>query len=166
MDAAASAIAIVEVSVTITWSCMQYAIDVARASEEIAELCKKIGNLQIILVRLQTQTRAGELLAQLQPALKACNDDLLKLKQKLEPQDGWRAVGRSLVWPFRKRGEFKAAATRIEHHCALFNTAMISDTLALADEIRSGYAIVSSNYAKGYSGTTFESLTIFKEVNI
>jgi hypothetical protein len=136
MDVAASVIAIVEVSVTITWSCMQYARDVARAGEESAELCKKIGNLQIVLVRLQTQTKAGELLAQVQPALKACNDDLFKLKQKLEPREGWRAVGQSLIWPFRKRGEFKAAATRIEHHCALFNTAMASDTLALADEIR------------------------------
>ncbi|EXJ66908.1 uncharacterized protein A1O5_10103 [Cladophialophora psammophila CBS 110553] len=88
MDTTASVIAIVELSVTITWSCMQYARDVARASEESADLCKKIGNLQIVLVRLQTQSKAGELLAQIQPALNACNDDLLKLKKKVGTTTG------------------------------------------------------------------------------
>jgi len=62
MEFAASVVAIVEVSVNITVWCVQYAKDARHADEEIANLCREIGGLQAVLVRLQTSSTPSELL--------------------------------------------------------------------------------------------------------
>jgi hypothetical protein len=135
MEFAASVIAVVEVSVNITVWCVQYAKDVAHAEEEIINLCKEIGGLQTVLVRLQTSSPSAELLLSLKPVLERCLTDLKRLTLKLQPSHGWRRTKQILIWPFLKRGELVPWIERLERHKNLLTAAVTVDLLEMAARI-------------------------------
>jgi hypothetical protein len=142
MDVAASVIAIVEISANITVWCVQYARDVAHEAEQATSLCQEIGALQTVLARLQSPAVSGETVRQLEPVLKLCLSDMSDLRKRLEPAQGWRRTQQKLVWPFRRRAEFKVAMEKIQRHISLFTAALSVDLSTLPEQIR----FDSSNY--------------------
>jgi len=136
MDLAASIIAIVEITATISISCFKYARGVNRAAEEAAALHKQMGLLVQVLVRLQQPSMSAEFLKELQPAIETCKEDLLKLQKKLEPAESAKLFQQSLIWPFKKQGEFRNASARIEEHFGIFQKAVAVSTLEIAADIR------------------------------
>jgi hypothetical protein len=135
MEFAASVVAIVEVSVNITVWCVQYAKDVRHADEETANLCREIGVLQTVLVRLQTSSTSSELLLSLKPVLDTCLTDLKDLTAKLKPSQGWRRTKQILIWPFLKRGELVPWINRLERHKNLLTAAVTVDLLEMKGRI-------------------------------
>jgi hypothetical protein len=135
MEFAASAIAVVEVSVNITVWCVQYVKDVAHAEEEAISLCKEIGGLQTVLAKLQTASTSTELLISLKPVLQSCLADLESLTRKLQPAQGWRKTKQILIWPFLKRGELVPWIQRLERHKNLLTAALTVDLLEITGRI-------------------------------
>ncbi|KAH8757050.1 hypothetical protein BGZ57DRAFT_957703 [Hyaloscypha finlandica] len=135
MEFAASVVAIVEVSVNITVWCVQYAKDVRHADEETANLCREIGGLQTVLVRLQTSSTPSELLLSLKPVLDTCLTDLKDLTAKLKPSQGGRRTKQILIWPFLKRGELVPWIDRLERHKNLLTAAVTVDLLEMNGRI-------------------------------
>ncbi|KAG4436279.1 hypothetical protein IFR05_008219 [Cadophora sp. M221] len=128
---AASVVALVEVSVNITVWCVQYTKDVRHADEDIANLCREIGGLQTVLVRLQASSISSELLVSLKPVLDGCLEDMGNLTLKLKPSEGWRRTRQVLIWPFLKRGELIPWIERMERHKSLLTAAMAVDLLEM-----------------------------------
>ncbi|KAH6717010.1 hypothetical protein BKA61DRAFT_316529 [Leptodontidium sp. MPI-SDFR-AT-0119] len=128
---AASVVALVEVSVNITVWCVQYTKDVHHADEEIANLCREIGGLQTILVRLQVSSISSELLVSLKPVLDGCLEDMKSLASKLKPSEGWRRTRQVLTWPFLRRGDLVPWIERLERQKNLLTAAMTVDLLEM-----------------------------------
>jgi hypothetical protein len=132
MEAAASIIAIIEITVNVTVWCAQYAQDVSRAPEEITQLSQETGALAKAIARLQGPNVTEETRERLKPAFKLCLDDLKGLEGKLKPV---RNVFDRLAWPFKKR-EVKEAIGNTHRHTALFNSSILVDVLILTEKIR------------------------------
>jgi hypothetical protein len=137
MEVAASIIAIVELSANVTVWCYHYVKDVSHASQEAASLGLELGGLQVALTRLQKPLISDEILEKLGPVLKNCRADLEYLSTKLKPQQGWTGKKDALLWPFRKRGEFRQTLDKIERYKSLFSLVMTGDLLKMTDGIRS-----------------------------
>ncbi|KAK6723638.1 hypothetical protein SNK04_002485 [Fusarium graminearum] len=136
MEVAASLIAIVDLSVSVSSACIKYIRGVKNAANEATALHEELSSLLCIVSRLQLPSVFSSLKIELEPDIKLCHDDLLALQVKLKPAEGIRRVRQILVWPFKKDGEFQNASMRIQRHLNIFEKAIAVSTLETTSEIK------------------------------
>ncbi|KAM0385688.1 hypothetical protein ACHAPY_000226 [Fusarium culmorum] len=136
MEVAASLIAIVDLSVSVSSACIKYIRGVKNAANEATALHEELSSLLCIVSRLQLPSVSSSLKIELEPDIKLCHDDLLALQAKLKPAEGLRRVRQILVWPFKKDGEFQNASMRIQRHLNIFEKAIAVSTLETTSEIK------------------------------
>ena len=145
VSAAASIIAIIQISAKLVELCRMCFSEVKEAKRDIQQLRNEVITLDNILVDLRDliDTADGTKLSILDTSLKQCQSSLEELVKKLEGNDntmkkfGWRA----LKWPFNSNDVKKAIET-IERHKNMFNLALTVDqtysffTLLVYQELR------------------------------
>ncbi|KAL6920980.1 hypothetical protein FSST1_005006 [Fusarium sambucinum] len=136
MEVAASLIAIVDLSVSVSSACIKYIRGVSNAASEATALHEELSSLLRIISRLQLPSVSSSLKIELEPDIKLCHDDLLELQAKLQPAEGIRRIRQILVWPFKKDGEFQNASMRIQRHLNIFKKAIAVSTLEITADIK------------------------------
>lgn len=133
VSAAASIIAIIQISAKLVALCRICFSEVKEAKRDIQQLRNEVITLDNILVNLRdlVDTADGSKLSILDTSLKQCQSSLEELVKKLEKSEGndntmkkfgWRA----LKWPFNSNNVKKAIET-IERHKNMFNLALTVD---------------------------------------
>jgi len=112
LGAAASVVAVVELSAKIASLCVEYSRAVKHAKDDIERLRREVGSLAEFLRELQ-QFLDGPHNAQLSTspilcdALKSCRSQLTELEKKLNPGKRQKAMSRVglrvLKWPFESK---------------------------------------------------------------
>lgn len=109
LSAAASVIAVIEISAKIAWLCLQYSVAVKNAEKDIQRLQKKAADINDVLGKVKQLLDGGnktKLSAthQLADSLKDCFLRLDELKTRLDPGKSRRTMSRfgvrALKWPF------------------------------------------------------------------
>ncbi|RGP77971.1 multiple ankyrin repeats single kh domain [Fusarium longipes] len=136
MEVAASLIAIVDLSVSVSSACIKYIRGVANAANEATALHEELSSLLRIVSRLQLPSVSSSLKIELGPDIQLCHNDLLALQEKLQPAEGLRKIHQRLVWPFKKDGEFKNASMGIQRHLNIFEKAVAISTFEMTADIR------------------------------
>ncbi|CZR56742.1 related to ankyrin [Phialocephala subalpina] len=138
-------IAVLQITTSVISVCYDYRAGVASASRDVIQITDSLNALKDsldALLRLVETSRSGEdrarlvnveLLAREGGALESCLQELERLKEKLEPETGWRKVKKSLTWPL-KEGEMKKALAGLERYKSTMQLAISADqaTLSLA----------------------------------
>lgn len=148
VSAAASIIAIIQISAKLVALCRGYFSEVKEAKRDIQQLRNEVITLDNILVDLRDliDTADGTKLSILDTSLKQCQSSLEELVKKLEKSEGndntMKKFGcRALKWPFNNNDVKKAIET-IERHKNMFNLALTVDqtyssfTLLVYQELR------------------------------
>ncbi|KAH6677075.1 hypothetical protein B0J14DRAFT_506370, partial [Halenospora varia] len=143
LGAAASAIAVMQISAKVFDICRKYYLEVRDARSDIQRLCDEMTSLQDVLVNVADLSDAAgsEQLAVLQllekpnGPLQECQNELNLLLQKLEIDAGkekMRRFGmRALKWPFSSTEVMKIIAT-LGRYKSTFNLALSADQITLA----------------------------------
>lgn len=133
LSAAASVLAVIEISVKLGALCRDYYLKVKEARKDIQRFCNEVTILEKILIDLQdlVDTPDGSKLLILDTSLKQCQSTLEELVRKLEKAAGkdkmMKQFGReALKWPFNSNDVQKAIET-IERHKNMFNLALTAD---------------------------------------
>lgn len=140
MDAAASLITIVDLSISISSACVKYVREVSHAAEEASALHEELGSLLLVISRLQLPSVSSPMRIELEQDIEICHRDLLSLQGKLKPAKGFGKLRQSLIWPFKKSGEFKNTSIRIQRHLNIFEKAVTISTLEITEEIKAELA--------------------------
>jgi hypothetical protein len=115
-------IAVVQITSTVISICYDYRSSLKSASREIIQITDGLNSLKDVLeslLRVVERTQSSdnndasrlatfELLIKKGGPLMTCQEELERLKGKLEPETGWRKVRKALVWPL-KEGEMTKA---------------------------------------------------------
>lgn len=138
LSAAASLIAVLQVTSAVITICYSYRQGQKHSSREVIQLSDELSSLKDVLdalLRLAEKSGASddtarlatfELLAKPDGPLLNCQSELERLQAKLEPESGWRAVKRSLVWPL-KEGELRKALGALERLKGTMQLALSAD---------------------------------------
>ena len=138
LSAAASVIAVVQISGQVFNLCQKYCSEVKGARKDIQSLRNEVMSLQDVLTNvadLAEDPGSGKLsilslLNQHDGPVKQCQKDLIGLIEKLEPGQGeskMKQFGlRALKWPFSSR-EVEKLLTTIGRHKATFSLALTAD---------------------------------------
>ncbi|KAH7242791.1 hypothetical protein BKA59DRAFT_530668 [Fusarium tricinctum] len=140
MEAAASLITIVDLTISISSACVKYVREVSHAAEEACALHEELGSLLLVISRLQLPSVSSSMRIELEQDIKICHDDLSSLQAKLKPAKGFGKIRQSLVWPFKKSGEFKNTSIRIQRHLNIFEKAVTISTLEITADIKAELA--------------------------
>jgi hypothetical protein len=130
-------IAVLQVTTTVISICYDYRQGVASASREVLQISSSLNSLKDVLESLlalienskadgSSKLATVELLAKDGGTLESCQQELLRLKRKLEPEAGWRKIKKSLVWPL-KEGEVKKALEGLERSKSMMLLALSAD---------------------------------------
>jgi hypothetical protein len=130
-------IAVVQVTTATISICYDYRQGAKNASREIIQISDELSSLKDVLdalLRLVENSESSdpsrlstfELLAKPDGPLLSCKTELERLKAKLEPEKGWRAVRQSLVWPL-KEGEMRKALSSLERLRSTMQLALSAD---------------------------------------
>ena len=102
----ASLIAVAQISGTIISICYDYRHGLKNVSSSVTRLSDEVRSLRDVLENLielvddhPGQFYSVELLDHQNGPLSKCSEELQELQNKLQPQGGWKAVGRALKWP-------------------------------------------------------------------
>jgi hypothetical protein len=150
LSAASSVIAVLQVTSAVISICYAYRQGQKHSSREVIQLSDELNSLKDVLdalLRLVEKSEASddtsrlatfELLAKPDGPLLTCQSELERLKAKLEPETGWRALKRSLVWPLQE-GELRKALGALERLKGTMQLALSADqaamSLAIHDEV-------------------------------
>jgi hypothetical protein len=150
LSAAASVIAVLQVTSAVITVCYAYRQGQKHFTREVIQLSDELNSLKDVLdalLRLVEKSESSsdsdesarlatfELLAKPDGPLLTCQSELERLKAKLEPETGWRAVKRSLVWPL-KEGEMRKALGALERLKGTIQLALSADQVTLSLAIR------------------------------
>ncbi|KAK0123929.1 hypothetical protein ONS95_008919 [Cadophora gregata] len=136
-------IAVLQVTTTVISICYDYRQGVASASREVLQVSSALNSLRDVLeslLALIEQSKSDgsvsklatiELLANDGGTLESCQQELLRLKKKLEPEAGWRKIRKSLVWPL-KETEVKKALEGLERSKSTMLLALSADQTSLS----------------------------------
>ncbi|PVH76555.1 hypothetical protein DL98DRAFT_517882 [Cadophora sp. DSE1049] len=143
-------IAVLQVTTTVISICYDYRQGVSSASREVLQISSSLNSLKDVLEALlalieksksdgpASKLATIELLAKDGGTLESCQQELLKLKKKLEPEVGWRKIRKSLVWPL-KEAEVKKALEGLERSKSMMLLALSADqtslSLAIQDQV-------------------------------
>lgn len=113
VSAAASVIAVIDISVKVAALCFQYSAavkdakkDVERLQQKVVDIRNVLGELKQLLVRLDTTQLPAT--HNLVDSLQGCFRQLQELEKQLKPGKSRKAMsrfgGRALKWPFTSKG--------------------------------------------------------------
>lgn len=140
LSAAASVIAVVQVSAQVFDLCRTYYMEVKEARKDIKCLRDEVTSLQDVLTNVadlvedpsSAKLSILSLLNQQDGPVQQCQRDLLGLVAKLEPGQGKNKMKqfglRALKWPFRSKDVEKLLMS-IGRHKATFNLALTGDVV-------------------------------------
>lgn len=134
LSAAASVIAVIQISGQVFDLCRTYYSEVKDAKIDMQRLCDEVTSLQNVLTNVSRLTSDKlpilDFLNQPNGPVQQCLIELIALAAKLNPgqgRDKMRQFGlRALKWPFSGK-EVDKAITAIERHKATFNFALTVD---------------------------------------
>jgi hypothetical protein len=138
ISAAASIIAVIQISEQIISLCRTYYSEVRDAKKNIQRLREEMTSLQTVLTKVADLANAPNsaklstlsLLNQPDGPVRQCMMELITIAAKLNPgqgKDTMKQFGlRALKWPFSSKDVDKAITT-IERHKATFNLALAAD---------------------------------------
>jgi hypothetical protein len=130
-------IAVIQVTTAIISICYDYRQGAKNASREVIRISDELSSLKDVLdslLRLVENSESSdssrlstfELLAKPGGPLLSCKTELERLKAKLEPEKGWRAVRQSLVWPLKEE-EMRKALSSLERLKSTMQLALSAD---------------------------------------
>ena len=130
-------IAVVQITTAVISICYDYRQGTKNASREVIQISDQLSSLKDVLdalLRLVENSESSdpsrlstfELLAKSDGPLLTCKTELERLKEKLEPEKGWRAVRQTLVWPL-KEGEMRKALSSLERLKSTMQLALSAD---------------------------------------
>ena len=130
-------IAVLQITSTVISICYDYRQGAKHASREIIQISDELSSLKDVLdvlLRLAEKSELDDfsslstfgLLVKSGGPLSICQAELERLKAKLEPENGWRAVRKSLEWPL-KEGEVKRALLNLERLKSMVQLALSAD---------------------------------------
>jgi hypothetical protein len=158
LSAAASLIAVLQVTSAVITICYAYRQGQKHSSREVIQLSDELNSLKDVLDALlrlvekpedsnattnsswnsENRLATFEVVVKPDGPLFTCKSELERLKAKLEPESGWRAVKRSLVWPL-KEGELRKALGALERLKGTMQLALAADqatmSLALREDV-------------------------------
>ena len=135
VSAAASVVALVEISVKVASLCAEYYSQVKSAQNDIHRFHLEVEALIKVLQSLHQLTQkpgAAKLFTSnaLDESIRLCLSDLRQYKEKLEPGKGRKAMSRfgirALKWPFESK-ELEKVIGVLEGYKSTFNTALNVD---------------------------------------
>ena len=112
LSAAASIIAVIQISAKVSSLCVQYSVAVKSAIEDIERLQQKVKGIEGVLGRLkwlldQPDHSRVPVKRQLADSLQGCLGQLHKLERQLAPGKRQKAMSRlgvrALTWPFKSK---------------------------------------------------------------
>jgi hypothetical protein len=127
-------IAVLQITTSVISICYDYRSGIASASREVVQITESLNALKDVLealLRLIETTQPGELstiklLAKDGGTLQSCQQELERLRGKLEPEKGWRKLRSTLVWPL-KEGEMRRAMELLERWKSTMQLALSAD---------------------------------------
>lgn len=145
-------IALIQITSKIVTLCYDYRSSLKSSSREIVQITDELNSLQTVvesLLRIVEQSydsgdlddrsrdggKKGGGKARLETieklfeeggVLGSCLEELHRLKEKLEPREGWRGVKRRLEWPL-KEGEMRRALEGLERWKGVMVLAVVTD---------------------------------------
>lgn len=141
-------IAVLQVTATVISITYDYRQGVSSASREVLQISSSLNSLKDVLEALlalieTSSSKAGsgsemkgeesgarlatvELLAKEGGTLESCLGELERLREKLEPERGWRKVRKSLVWPLKEK-EVKRVLEGLERGKSMMLLALSAD---------------------------------------
>lgn len=137
----ASLIAVIQLTGAIASICYDYRSGVKNAPKDVLDIINEVDSLRDVLKSLESviekelreadsgdisQLSTTELLMKTNGPLTDCKAELINLRAKLQPQDGWRALGQLLVWPLKKN-EVNKTLLRMERFKAALSLALSVD---------------------------------------
>lgn len=135
VSAAASVVALVQISAKVASLCAEYYSQVKSAQNDIHRFQREVGALIEVLQNLQelAQKPGAEKLFTsnaLDEPIQLCLSDLRRFKEELEPGKGRKAISRygirALKWPFESK-ELEKAIGVLERYKSTFRTALNID---------------------------------------
>jgi Fungal N-terminal domain of STAND proteins len=135
LSAAASVIAVVDMSAKITSLCFQYLIAVKDAKNDIERLQRKVGEIRGILEKIKQLLDGRDkarlsTTSELSNSLKECFRELKELKAELEPRKARKAMSRfgvrALKWPFTSK-QVEKIVSGLERYEQAFTLALQVD---------------------------------------
>ncbi|TAQ86423.1 hypothetical protein B7494_g5250 [Chlorociboria aeruginascens] len=138
--------------------CYDYRQGVKHASREAIQITDELNSLRDILDALlklvekselddSQKLSVFELLIKPDGPLETCHLELQRLKTRLEPESGWRAVRKALVWPL-KEGEMKKTLSNLERLKSTMQLALTADQAALSLAIRDDVGNLSQSFSR------------------
>ena len=130
-------IAVVQITTAVISICYDYRQGTKNAAREVIQISDQLSSLKDVLdalLRLVENSESSdpsrlstfELLLKPDGPLSTCKTELERLKEKLEPETGWRAVRQSLVWPL-KEGDMRKALSNLERLKSTMQLALSAD---------------------------------------
>ena len=112
LSAAASILAVIEISAKVSSLCFEYSVAVKGAKEDVERLQQKVKDLGGILRHLRQLCERSDntrvpVIRELAPSLQGCLDQLQKLEKPLKQGKRQRFMSRlgvrALTWPFKSK---------------------------------------------------------------
>lgn len=135
ISAAASVIALVDISAKILSLTVEYSVQVRSAKEDISRFHRELKAFIKVLESLQKLIKNREatklvVLKSLAESMEQCELDLVNLQKKLEPSKGRKRMSRfgvrAFKWPFEDK-ELQHLIGILERHKSTFSTALNAD---------------------------------------
>ena len=135
VSAAASIIAIIEISAKVAALCVQYSVAVKNAGSDVQRLQGKVEDIGTILGNLKQKLEGPDrvrlsVTGKLTESLKGCQQTLQELEEKLQPSKTRTAMSRvgarALKWPFKSK-ELEKVRTTIERYQQTFSLSLQID---------------------------------------
>ena len=160
-------IAVLQVTTAVISICYDYRQGVASSSRDVLLMSSELNSLKDVLESLlrlienpqsseKGQFPTVEKLAQKGGTLDRLSGELERLKEKLQPQEGWRKLQAALVWPL-KEGEMRKCLGDLERGKSMVMLALSADQATLSLEIRDGVEDLTYMFQKHSNGMLFWS---------
>ncbi|KAL8739579.1 MAG: hypothetical protein Q9190_007633, partial [Brigantiaea leucoxantha] len=159
LSAAASVIAVIEISAKVATLCFQYSAAVKDANEDIERLQKKVVEITDVLKESQrllgrpNETRLSAT-HKLVDSLKECLRQLRELETKLKPSKTRKALsrygGRALKWPFKSE-EVEKIVANLEKYEQTFSLSLQVDQTGLILDLDQKFDLAKLPVAGGAS---------------
>lgn len=137
LSAAASVVAVINISAKVATLCFQYSAAVKDAKEDIERLKKKVVDIKDVLEKWEQLLRRADKTRlpathELKDSLNGCFGRLQELEIQLKPGRTRKAMsrlgGRALKWPFKSKEIEKIIATLEKHEQTFFLSLQVDQT--------------------------------------
>jgi hypothetical protein len=157
----ASLIAVLQVTSAVISICYDYRQGQKHASREVIQLSDELNSLKDVLDSLlqlaekssDDQARLATLNKLTQPngSISNCQMEMERLKKKLEPESGWRAVRKSLVWPLHW-AEMSKVLEGLERLKTTMQLALLTDQTSISLDIKEDLGNLTQLFQKHSAG--------------